>query len=142
MDGGIVNDISLRRHLNHNAHLDGAVSDSIHDVVKKKVRTLICCSGWVEVLVAILRNDAIAPEFADSSAVREFVGAHGVKGFLCEARGDGLGRLNEGQRSGMRGKKRFHRRGLRCAGAAGMDGAEDMILEIKSNGDAARAGTL
>src|SRR5258705_5959420 len=126
MGSGIVNDISVRRHLNLNAHLDGAASDSVLNVVKEKVRALFCCCGWVQVLVAILRNDSVAPEFADAGAVGEFVGAHGVKGFLCEARGDGLGSLNEGQRSGTRTKKGFDWRRLRCAGAAGMDGAKEL----------------
>jgi len=45
MGGGIVNDISLRRHLNLNAHLDGAASDSVLDVVEEKVRAFFCCRG-------------------------------------------------------------------------------------------------
>src|ERR1700739_3888319 len=44
MGGGIVNDISRRRHLNLNAHIAGAVSDSGLNVVEEKIRAFFAAA--------------------------------------------------------------------------------------------------
>src|SRR5271154_6438949 len=61
MDGGIVDNLSLRSHLYQNAHLHGTVRDSVLDFVKKKIRLLLCRFRWLKVLAAVRGNDAVAP---------------------------------------------------------------------------------
>ena len=105
MDGGIVDNLSLRSHLYQNAHLHGTVRDSVLDFVKKKIRLLLGGFRWFKILAPFHRNDAVASEVVDPFAVDEFVRGNGIERFFREARGDGLGCLNECQRCGMRTEK-------------------------------------
>ncbi len=47
MDGGIVDHVSIRGYLNHNAHLDRAARDSVIDFLEEKIRA----PGWLSLLL-------------------------------------------------------------------------------------------
>src|SRR4029077_2883694 len=104
----------------------GAVRDAVLDFVEQKIWALLCGFSRLKVLAPFRWNDAVASEFADSFSVGEFVRAHGIERFFREARGDGLGCLNERQRGGMRTKKGINRSGFWRARATGVNGAEEL----------------
>ena len=85
--GRIVDHVSLSGHLHQDAHFDRAAGNSVFHFVEEKIRVLFRGRGCFEKIIAARRDDAVAPEFADALAVREFVSAHRVKRFSRETAG-------------------------------------------------------
>jgi hypothetical protein len=54
--GGIVNDVSIRCHLNQDTHPDRTMGNSVLNFVEEKTRVLLDGRGWLEIIVAVLRE--------------------------------------------------------------------------------------